>query len=106
MTYRTITHDFEDEDDAGEPITYTVTICASPGRSGYIGGPPEDCYPDEPGDLEIMSITLGGLPLESLNFTPEEIERIEERIEERAWDLPESVLFGEDDFEPEDCHDC
>jgi hypothetical protein len=31
-----------------------------PGRPGFIGGPPERCYPDEPPELEIQSVKIVG----------------------------------------------
>jgi hypothetical protein len=100
MSYHTFTRDFELEGPSGDAVTYCATICAHPGRPGYSFGAPENCSPDEPADIEIMNVTLGGMPLEALNFTPAEIERIERWILEAAWGLPQEVLFGSIDVDP------
>ena len=43
----TVHLDVTDRDDREWHITATV----SPGRHGRYGGPPEDCYPDEPPEI-------------------------------------------------------
>jgi hypothetical protein len=38
-------------------IDFTIEYEYSPFRPGRYSGPPEDCYPDEPEELEIESLS-------------------------------------------------
>ena len=51
-----------DTDLFGE-LRFEVTYDYSPFRPGRYSGPPEDCYPDEPEEFYIATITILGLPV-------------------------------------------
>lgn len=72
FTYTTTRDDGETEIE----ITYRVT---SWGRPAKISGPPENCYPDEPAEVEIDAIRLLGTQTE-IKLTDAEMERIEDEI--------------------------
>ena len=61
----------------GEDIELVVHVLSwTPGKPSYISRPPEDCYPDEPAEIEWTAEYPDGRSAESL-LTPEEAERIE-----------------------------
>ncbi len=64
-----------------------LTFHFSPFRPGRKSGPPEDCYPDEGGDVEDIQCFHNGEPFE---LTAEEEGKAEEWLAERIWegDLP------------------
>ena len=46
-----------DAGDLGE-ITVEVEYNYTPGEPGFISGPPENCYPPEPEEIEITNVRL------------------------------------------------
>jgi len=51
-----------------------------------VSGPPEDCYPAEGGEVEDMTITLDGQKFDQSEFSPKQIEKMEEMLFEAAMD--------------------
>lgn len=47
----------------GDDTTVYVSYDYEPGSPGKLSGPPEDCYPDEPEELSISSVELGGVDI-------------------------------------------
>jgi hypothetical protein len=45
-----------------EEYTFEIEFNYTPFRPGRYSGPPEDCYPDEPEELEITSIKITDCP--------------------------------------------
>ncbi len=58
-----------------------VTGDVAPIIPGRYSGPPEDCYPDEGGEVESLSASLDGKPFE---LTAEEEAKAEGLLQERA----------------------
>lgn len=74
--------------DDGSEVDLTVTYTITPYDPGRINGPPEDCYPPEGGEVEIVSVTdADGNAIES---TDEEAER---------W---QTSIYEHHDFESDD----
>ena len=44
-------------------IDFDVEADIRPGRPGRYWGAPEDCYPDEPAEVEILKVSLGTVEL-------------------------------------------
>ena len=63
-----------------------VTGSVSPIVRGNTYGLPENCWPDEGGEVEIEEVALDGKPFE---LTPEQTEKAEELLRERAWEEDE-----------------
>ena len=59
----------------------------SPGCEAQTSGPVEGCYPAEPDELTIDSITLDGKPLPEDFFTDTEAEDLQARAEEKAREV-------------------
>ncbi len=106
MNTWTFTREIEDKDSFPEPVMYEVTFTAFPSTPGYLSGPPEDCYPSEPAEIEVFKVMLDGLPIEDYGLSSEKLERIKDRILAQLEKLPESEIFGAGYFEPENCNDC
>ena len=47
-------------DDDGTEFTLTVEAYVSPFVAGFTSGRPEDCYPDEGGEIEELTVTCDG----------------------------------------------
>lgn len=41
-------------------LNFDAEISYTPATPGRYSGPPEDCYPDDPAELEILSLTCEG----------------------------------------------
>lgn len=106
MNPGTFTREIEDTTTFPEPVIYEVTFAATPSTPGYLAGPPEDCFPPEPGEIEILSVTLDGTPIQEFGLSNEVLDKIEIRILEHLESLSESEVFGASYFEPENCNDC
>lgn len=102
----TFSREIEDKVSFPEPVFYEVTFDATPSIPGYVSGPPEDCYPSEPGEIEILTVKLDGLPLQDYGLSSEKLEKIEAYILAQLEKLTETEIFGATYFEPEDCNDC
>ena len=46
----------EDSEDVFEILEVTVKASYNPGSHGKLSGPPEHCYPEEPAEVELLSI--------------------------------------------------
>ena len=46
----------EDSEDVFEILEVTVKASYIPGSPGKLSGPPEHCYPEEPAEVELLSI--------------------------------------------------
>ena len=57
---------------------YTVTVSHNPGTPAHISGPPENCYPEDPGDFEILSVVRDS---DSVMMDIYWIQKHEEKIE-------------------------
>lgn len=106
MPADTFTREIEDTTTFPETVVYEVTFAATPSTPGYLAGPPEDCFPSEPGEIEILSIILDGTPIQAFGLSTEILNKIEACILEHLEGLPESEIFGAGYFEPENCNDC
>lgn len=106
MPADTFTREVEDTTTFPETVIYEVTFAATLSTPGYLAGAPEDCFPSEPGEIEILSVTLDGTPIQDFGLSTEVLDKIELRILEHLESLSESEVFGAGYFEPENCHDC
>lgn len=61
-------------------IDLTITGHFYPGCEGKLNGPPEDCFPPEPADAEIETISFDGKPWEGKLTADEEKQAIENLI--------------------------
>lgn len=52
-----------------------VVTSYCPGDPGRISGPPEDCYPPEPAEIEFDLFTCTGGPIPQSLFTEDEWEK-------------------------------
>ena len=102
----TFIREIEDTVNFPEPVVYEVTFFATPRTPGYLAGPPEDCYPSEPGEIEILKVTVDDLPIEGYQLSSEKLEKIRDYILAQLEKLTEAEVFGAGYFEPENCHDC
>jgi len=78
----TITTTIRDED-------AVVSFDYYPGDPGRTYGPPENCYPPEPDEIEILSVKIND---EEVELTEDELEKLEDRIYNDAGDLYAQVL--------------
>lgn len=71
----------EDSEDAPETLEVTVKANYNPGYPAKISGPPEHCYPEEPAEVELLSI-LGddGFVLDPSELSDGERERLEQEV--------------------------
>ena len=104
MATKTITA----ETDLFGEVEFVMTYEYTPFRPGRISGPPEDCYPDEPEELEIESIEhiSSILPDGNLMNILEDdfIEHLEDRLLDAIHDdfvdvEPSDICV---DYDPED----
>ncbi|NBT60110.1 hypothetical protein EBT16_15170, partial [bacterium] len=51
------TMEFCVEDENGEEVVYDVEFLISGADPGKLYGPPEDCWPPDPGDVEFFRVT-------------------------------------------------
>ena len=61
MTYIVKIHRWVGDDDTGYEQTFEIEGTVSPIIHGVFSGPPERCYPDEGGEVEIERVWLLGL---------------------------------------------
>ena len=80
---------FTDEQFEMHGVTVLCSGTYYPGSPGRYSGPPEDCYPAEPDELEIESVTVGGVDIIALvsdAFLDRCDDELRARIYERAND--------------------
>lgn len=77
-------------------LTFDAEVSYSPMIPGRYSGPPENCYPDEPAELEILSLTCEG---KDAMFLLEST--CEEDIEQAAYEAAEQYLEDERDAQME-----
>ena len=83
----------EDSEDAPEILEVTVKANYNPGYPAKISGPPEHCYPEEPAEVELLSIHgEGGFVLDPSELSSGERSRLEQEV----VDWVESQIFEED----------
>lgn len=80
----------------GNPVEVTVEYSYSPGTPGKFYGPPENCYPDEPGDCEVEVIYLTSDKAKTDIMPKLSTEQIENVFEQACNEGEESV---NDDYE-------
>ena len=74
----------EDSEDASETLEVTVKANYIPGSPGRFSGPPEHCYPEEPAEVELLSIHGdGGFVLDPYELSDKERSRLEQDVV--AW---------------------
>ena len=93
-----------------EEYTLLIECDYSPLRRGRFSGPPEDCYPDEPEELEITSITLLDCPFIATStellpyFTSDALESLHDATLFHIHDTPEVNIPDRDiciDYSPD-----
>lgn len=71
----------EDSEDAPETLEVTVKASYIPGSPGKLSGPPEHCYPEEPAEVELLSIHgEGGFVLDPSELSSGERSRLEQEV--------------------------
>ena len=71
----------EDSEDAPETLEVTVKANYIPGSPGRFSGPPEHCYPEEPAEVELLSIHGDdGFVLDPSELSDGERERLEQEV--------------------------
>lgn len=78
-------------------VEFDVDFTATPDRPGYTSGRYEDCYPDEPGEVEIQKVKVAGVTLTDaeeallLGNVDDELARCaDERAAEASYDYDDS----------------
>jgi len=71
-----------------QTIELTIRGDVTRRRPGLVSGPPEKCYPDEGGEVEIEGVLLGEKPWsgELSDRETEEAKRLLEQASEDAWE--------------------
>lgn len=83
----------------GEEVELEIEGSVSAIILGKYHGPPEDCYPDEGGDVEILKVTRNGIDITDEALTSAEQEEVETKLREAA----ESSYEGDfDDYRHEE----
>ena len=83
----------EDSEDASETLEVTVKASYNPGSPGKLSGPPEHCYPEEPAEVELLSIRGdNGFVLDPSELSSGERSRLEQEV----VDWVDSQVFEED----------
>ena len=83
----------EDSEDAPETLEVTVKANYTPGYPAKIWGPPEHCYPEEPAEVELLSIHGdNGFVLDPSELSSGERSRLEQEV----VDWVDSQVFEED----------
>ena len=85
---------------------YKLECTYSPGRAAQLYGLPENCYPEEPAEIEIISgsigmTTLGDLSLERLADDRSFYERLIEEIEGLLLGEYEAAMESEAEYKRE-----
>ena len=71
----------EDSEDASETLEVTVKASYIPGYPGKLSGPPEHCYPEEPAEVELLSIHGDeGFVLDPSELSDSERKRLEQAV--------------------------
>ena len=65
-----------------EDIDFEVEFNFIPGKAGYYSGLPEDCYPGEPDELEILKVSYDDTDLSSILELPGIAEEVEKLVME------------------------
>lgn len=73
----------ESEDDDSESREIEVEVSFTPGTPGRLYGPPEDCYPPEGPEVEVLSARFTDTG-ESVELTNHEYDLLAEKIEANA----------------------
>lgn len=63
-------------------LEFDVEFNFTPGQAGYYSGPPENCYPSIPDELEILSIKLGDEDYSNILQLPGIAEKVESLVME------------------------
>lgn len=73
-------------------LTFNAEVEHCPVIPGRYSGPPEDCYPDEGGETEVLTITCNGIDASFLRDS-----EIWEDIESAAAEAAEAASSSDDD---------
>lgn len=68
-----------------------IEFCFSAGRPGRYWGPPEDCHPDEPDDLELIGVLVNGAWVDPSYFSEKQLDRWSEEIVEYQYAAAEDA---------------
>ena len=96
MKVRAVIYVYRDGEDGEEEIEVSLVGHYTPGSPGRTYGPPEDCYPAEPEDVELEVALVDGKPFE-LTEHEEEL-----ALEELAVQAQEEMESDYDDSENEE----
>ena len=83
MRSQTVTTLISHPDEDKEEWTFAITATLYPYIPARTYGDPDDCYPEEGGDIEILSVKWDNIPKD---MPKEEIKWIEEDLEQRIDD--------------------
>ena len=76
MSYTTsLTFKLVRDDDS--EIVLELDVRGTFGSPGYTTGPPEDCYPPEPGEIEEVTATCDGVDFDLSTLSPTETARLD-----------------------------
>lgn len=70
-----------EDENAAETLEVSVTASYIPGSPGRFSGPPEHCYPEEPAEVELLSIEGdAGFRLDPTELSDAERARLEQEV--------------------------
>lgn len=86
-------------------LTFDAEVSYTPATPGRYSGPPEDCYPDDPAELDFISLECNGKDALFLrdadcfeNIEIAAYEAAEQQIEDERCAAMESVAESRNDF--------
>jgi hypothetical protein len=94
MSYTTrLKYTLTRDDDSEIELELTVTGTWS--TPGYISGPPEDCYPPEPGEITDVDATCEGVPFDLEALSQAEYLKVDTYINENAEESATDAAYDD-----------